>query len=192
MTAGDESWRIFCAIAFPKEVSTRAAEQVKILRDRFPETSASWVRDGNFHLTIKFLGEVPRSQVENISNAARRATDGLTSFKLVASGAGSFPRSGPAKVLWLGVEDPTGRLEMLHQRLEEECAKEGYVKEDRSFHPHLTLARLRRSTGARELATAHRELGFKAIEMAVSELLVIRSELSSSGSKYTVISRHPL
>jgi RNA 2',3'-cyclic 3'-phosphodiesterase len=204
-----DSWRVFCAIEFPPEVVSRAREHIRLLRDRYPRTPASWIRDGNFHLTVKFLGEIPRTKVEKLSRAAQRATAGLSPFKLIVAGSGSFPKHGPAKVLWLGVEDCSGQLEVLQQELERECAEEGFTKEDRAFNPHLTIARLRKTgsphhpkisgarepatiTGARELATAHRELGFQTVEVLVRELCVIRSELSSAGSKYTVVSRHVL
>ncbi len=65
-------------------------------------------------------------------------------------------------------------------------------KESRRFHPHLTIARLRKPEQARTLAAAHKAMEIVPAEIQVSELLVIRSELSSAGSKYTVISRYPL
>jgi 2'-5' RNA ligase len=191
MIADSESWRVFCAIEFPPKVAERAIEHIKLLREAYPRTQASWIRDGNFHLTLKFIGEIPRPDVDKLSEAARRAVAGLSAFNLVVSGAGSFPKSGPAKVLWLGIEDHSGQLNILHERLEREGALEGFAKEERTFHPHLTIARLRKITGARELAAAHRECGFHPVKALISELVVIRSELSSAGSKYTVVSRHP-
>jgi RNA 2',3'-cyclic 3'-phosphodiesterase len=184
--------RVFSAIEFPAAVSLRAAEHIQTLRRQFPEISASWNRDGKFHLTIKFIGEIPRGCVERFSRAAERATANLSSFNLVVAGAGAFPTKGPPKVLWLGIDDPTGQLTMLQSRLEQECAREGFGQEARAFYPHLTIARLRKAQGARELAEAHRKLGFASVDVTVSELLVIRSDLSSAGSKYTTISRHPL
>ena len=89
------------------------------------------------------------------------------------------------------MNDRQGNLVRLHARLEEECSKAGFPKENRPFHPHLTLARLRKPEHARSLALAHKEMEFEPAEMNVSELLVIRSELGGNGSKYTVVSRHP-
>ena len=70
-------------------------------------------------------------------------------------------------------------LAELHARLEEEAAQAGFAKETRAFHPHLTVARLRQADNARALATAHKQMEFDPLEIAVAELLVIRSELSS-------------
>ena len=92
-------------------------------------------------------------------------------------------------MLWIGIGDPTGGLAQLQSRLEEECSRKGFSKEQRPFHPHLTVARLRHPKGARELAQAHKDLPFETIEVVVSELVVIRSELSSKGSRYTALAR---
>jgi 2'-5' RNA ligase len=184
--------RVFSAIEFPETVSLRATEHIQTLRKQFPDSSVSWNRDGKFHLTIKFIGEIPHARVERLSLAAERATANLSSFNLMVADAGAFPTKGPPKVLWLGIDDPTGQLAILQSQLEQECAREGFGKEVRPFHPHLTIARVRKQQGARELADAHKELGFAAVVMTVFELLVIHSELSSAGSKYTTISRHPL
>jgi 2'-5' RNA ligase len=116
----------------------------------------------------------------------------MTGFEFELEAVGSFPKQGPPKVLWIGIVDALGKLSELYSRLEEECAREGFAKEPRAFHPHLTVARLRKPHGARTLAAAHKELGFQSLTVPVAELLVIRSELSSQGSRYTVVSRHEL
>jgi 2'-5' RNA ligase len=95
-------------------------------------------------------------------------------------------------VLWLGIEDKEERLLQLQQRLEDECFSFGFEREARAFHPHLTLARLRKPQGAKELAAAHRELGFSAMEMTVGEIYVMRSELNPLGSRYSEVTRHGL
>ena len=104
----------------------------------------------------------------------------------------SAAQNGTPRVLWIGVDDHSRRLAELQTKLEDECARIGFEKEERAFSPHLTIARLRKPQGARALAVAHKEMGFKPVTIEVAELLVIRSELSSKGSNYTVISRHPL
>jgi 2'-5' RNA ligase len=93
-------------------------------------------------------------------------------------------------VLWIGVNDPSAQLSALQQRFETECAAEGFPKEDRAYKPHLTIARLRKPE--RHLADTHMQMTFAHIEVALHELIVFRSELSSKGSRYTVISRHQI
>ena len=185
-------WRVFCAIELPITVRKRVMEHLARLRDSVPAAHASWSRDQNLHLTLKFLGGISQSRVENLSLAVGRAVEGSSPFNLVVEKTGVFPDDGPPRVLWIGVSDSSGKLGELYERLEEECAKESFPKDARPFHPHLTLARLRKPPGTRALASAHKAMLFEPIEISVSELLVIRSELSSEGSKYSVISRHSL
>jgi 2'-5' RNA ligase len=184
------SWRVFCAIEITASVCERIVDHMNKLKQSFPDVPASWNRDGKFHLTLKFIGDISRARVERFSLAADRATNNLSPFDLVVKGAGAFPMRGTPKVLWLGIDDLSGKLAELQTRLEEECAQAGFAKEERPFHPHLTLARLRKPNGARALAAAHQAHGFAAVEVPVRELLVIRSELSSAGSRYSLISRH--
>jgi 2'-5' RNA ligase len=190
--AHNERWRVFCAIELPPEVRARAADHAARLRDRSTEARASWPRADNLHLTLKFLGEIARARVEALSNAASRAAQSIQSFNLTIEGAGAFPPRGHPRVLWLGIKDSSGALALLHSRLEDECASAGFAREERPFHPHLTLARIRAPQGARELARSHRETGFAAIEFPVTDLVVMRSDLGPRGSRYTEISRHGL
>lgn len=186
------TWRIFCAVEVPHAVRQLVLQHIQRLRETVPNAKASWSREAGIHLTLKFLGEIPASSVANLSNAATHATAGLSPFAIRCEDAGVFPNLRQPRVLWVGVHDASGRLQELHARLDNEAAKAGFAREERPFHPHLTVARLRQPQDARMLATAHQEMGFESVEIPVSELLVIRSELSSAGSKYSVISRHEL
>jgi 2'-5' RNA ligase len=189
---GKETWRVFCAIELPDTARALVLKHIARLKEAVPDARASWSRDSNLHLTLKFLGETPQTSVPDISNAASRAVSGIEPFSIRLEQTGSFPKGSQPRVLWVGIDDSSGKLNELHLRLETESAKVGFEKESRPFHPHLTIARLRQPQHARTLAVAHKELEFAPVEIAVSELLVIRSELSSAGSKYSIISRHPL
>ena len=191
-TIKENPWRVFCSIDIPQEVRVKVAEHISALKREVPEAQASWSRPENIHLTLKFLGDVPQRRVEQLSQAASRAVTGLDRFRIRLEQTGSFPKHGPPRVLWIGISDLDGTLGEMFARLEEECAKEGFKKESRPYRPHLTVARLRKPHGARTLAYAHQGLEFGPAEFDVSELQVMRSELSPHGSKYSVISRHAL
>jgi len=184
------TWRTFCAIELPEEVRARLAAHAKQLREAVPEATASWSKPENVHLTLKFFGNVPTQNLSEISGAASRVAKEFSSFQIRIGGTGVFPRRSRPQVLWIGVEDSSGRLSDLQQRLEEEFAREGFPKEDRGYRPHLTIARLRRPEDARPLAEAHIQTKFSFIEVPVNEFVVFRSQLSPKGSIYTVISKH--
>ena len=167
-------------------------QHVADLKEAMPDARASWARETNLHLTLKFLGEIPPTAVADFSAAVSRAVAGMKPFSICLEGTGAFPSHGLPRVLWIGLNDCGGKLAELQAKLEEESALVSFAREPRPFHPHLTIARLRNPQHARELALAHKQMKFEPVEIRVSELLVIRSELRSEGSKYTVMSRHSL
>jgi 2'-5' RNA ligase len=195
------TYRTFIAIEIPLDVRRRIKEHIDQLRAIFPDVRASWTREDNLHLTLKFLGNVPVAHIPALSNAVAEATHETKPFDLSISGCGTFPPHGRPKVLWIGCADvPSASshstshlaLSSLHAALEDRCAVAGFEREPRSYHPHLTIARLRESKGSRALAEHHKQHGLPAQTFTVSELVVFRSELSSKGSKHTALARHEL
>ena len=186
----NQEWRIFCAVELSDAVREQLKEHVEQLREAVSDAAASWTRVENIHLTLKFFGNVAIDRIQTISNAASRTVKEFAPFPIGIGKTGVFPKPSRAQVLWIGVSDPSGKLSELQQRLEDECAKEGFAKEDRAYHPHLTIARLRGPGGARRLADTHLQMQFEPAEINLNELIVFRSELSSKGSRYTAISQH--
>ena len=190
--APSDTWRVFCAVELPQTVRAQVLQHIARLREAMPEARASWSRESNLHLTLKFIGDTPQTSVPKFSNAAARAVEACAPFTIRLEQTGVFPKHGKPRVIWVGISDPEGNLGALQTRLEDESAEAGFPKEARPFHPHLTLARLRQPQHANALAAAHQQMQFGPVEITVSELLVIRSELSNAGSNYTTISQHPL
>jgi len=187
-----ETWRVFCATELPLDIRKSITRHAASLREQLPEIHASWSREESIHLTLKFLGDLPVVRVESLSHAAERAAQVVQPFEIGIEGCGSFPPHGQPRVLWTGIDDPAGGLKLLYRALEDECAREGFACETRPFHPHLTVARLRKPQGSRQLAQLHKDMGFARTTFRAGDLCVIRSELSPQGSRYTVIARHAL
>lgn len=187
-----QEWRVFCALELPDNLRAQLQDHVRRLREAVPDVAASWTRVENIHLTLKFFGNVGVERISPISDAVSRAVKKFSSFRIGVGARGVFPKPSRVQVLWIGVSDPAGKLVSLQKQLEDECAQEGFDKEDRVYRPHLTIARLRKPEGARRLADTHLETIFEPTEIEVRELTLFRSELSSKGSRYTVISRHDL
>ncbi len=203
-----DTLRTFIATEIPASIRRRIKEHIDQLRTAFPDVRASWTREDNLHLTLKFLGDIPVSRIPALSDAVAEAAHAIEPFDLIVSGCGTFPPHGRPKVLWIGVRagsagilpasslPPTPEtqypLTALYRAVEDACAAAGFEREPRPYHPHLTIARLRDSKGSRALAEQHKEPGFPAQTFTVSELVVFRSELSSQGSKHSALSRHEL
>jgi len=187
-----EEWRTFCAIELGAEVRAGLQDHARRMREAVPEASASWSKPENIHLTLKFFGNVPTKNLPKISAAAARAANEFSLFQIRIGGTGVFPKASRPQVLWIGVEDQSGRLAELQRRMEDEFAVEGFAKENRAYKPHLTIARLRRPEGARKLAQIHLQTNFGFVQIRVNEFVLFRSQLSPRGSIYTVISKHGL
>lgn len=188
-TSTSSLWRLFCAIELPAEARALIDNHVAALRASMPAAAVSWVRASNLHLTLKFIGEVEEARAANLTSSAQRAASAAMPSTILLRSTGVFPKSGSPRILWIGVNDPECGLKTLVEKLESECEEEGFPREQRPFSPHLTIGRLRKPNGAREVAIRHKEMGFEEVEVAVNQLLVIRSQLTNSGSNYTVLSR---
>ena len=185
-------WRTFCAFELPQWLRVLINEHAQRVREAVPEAAASWSRAENIHLTVKFFGNVDHATVPVISKALARVAKEFSPIGITVGATGVFPRASRPQVLWIGIDDRTGALAKLQKRVEDECAREGFPKEDRAFRPHLTIARIRTPHNANQLAEAHLHTEFAAVELVLDELILFRSELSPKGSKYTPISRSRL
>jgi 2'-5' RNA ligase len=192
--AGQKTLRLFFAVAPSPEARARAAARAASLREEFaPRLKVSWERAGKLHVTMKFLGDVTGDRVERLARAAGRAAARHAPLALSLGGCGVFPSTNRPHALWLGLTGGADRLAALQRDLEAECAREGFAREARPFHPHITLARLRSTNAdARELARLHLAMGFEPVRFTVGEFVLMRSELGAGGSVYTPLTRHEL
>jgi 2'-5' RNA ligase len=188
--------RLFIAVELDNTTQDRLAQVSRPLQVRLPEGSIRWVRPEGRHLTLKFLGEVPRDGVSEIRAALRNAAAPFPKFSIRIGGFGVFPNLRRPRVLWVGVEDPSGRLAEVQAAVEAAMTELGFDPERRRFHPHVTLGRVgRRVRGQllRSLADELEELELGEVgRMKVDRVVLIRSELKPTGAEYTQIEAAPL
>ena len=149
------------------------------------------MRPEGVHLTLKFLGDTPLDKIDRIQAALVQAASQVEPFTFNVSGLGCFPNSRRPRVLWVGIQEPTGRLARLRDLIEDCVAPVGFPTERRSFHPHLTLGRVQRHASKSEV----REIGEvvatsitgTVAEVAVTSVAHIKSDLRPSGAVYTTL-----
>jgi 2'-5' RNA ligase len=129
--------RVFFAIEFEEDFKKYLWDIQQIIKQN--SLKGNFTRQDNFHLTLKFIGEVEPAEIENLKKAIDVVTVNRVSFSLVTSELGQFPRRNK-KIIWLGLEESTA-LQQLHSDLENFLEKQGYEKEKRSYTPHITLGR---------------------------------------------------
>jgi len=183
--------RTFLGMEIAREVREALAEVICRLRPSVP--AAKWVKPDNLHLTLKFLGNVPASDLEQIFAAARQAAADCQAFELESSGLGCFPNDRYPRVVWAGCAAGSDCAVTLAQRLENEFAALGYEREKRPYSPHLTLARIRDPRDGRGLAAALAAEGAPHFGVTfMEEIVVFMSELRRSGPVYSPMCRIPL
>ena len=180
--------RSFVSIPVPGVVTSAAAKIIKKLKPL--DSGIKWVPLDNFHLTLKFLGEVDNVEIPAVCKAIRRVTDQIEPFELRFVGTGGFPNADKPRILFIGVGDPTGQLVRMVGDMEKEFADLGFKPEPRDYTPHLTLGRTRsnsrRADG--ELVDAMRSMNVNEIgEMVVEEVQLMASFLDKSGPTYQVM-----
>ncbi len=174
--------RLFVGIAFPPELKLRLSS----LCSGVP--GAKWVDPGNFHLTLRFIGETGEDIAADIDDALSRLRE--RRFALQIAGTGVFGGDRP-RSLWVGVER-SPELVALRDKIEQALVRTGLAPEPRKFTPHVTLARLHNPAldKLRDFLVAHAR--FRADSLAVAEFSLIVSFPTKAGSVYEDQADYPL
>lgn len=144
------------------------------------------VEPENIHITLRFLGEVPRGVVEGVA----KALSGLRAqpFNLSLRGLGAFPSASRPRVIWVGVAEGAIELSELHHQVEELIRPVGFRPEREDFIPHVTIARVKSGRGLHRLADfVSRNSNFEVGSMMVEEVKLKRSVLTPGGPIYSDI-----
>ncbi len=168
--------RLFVAIDLPWTLRERLTGLAGGLK------GARWQPPENHHLTLRFLGEMPRHMAEDADVAL--AAVHAPAFDLVVRGVGVFAKPGRPASLWAGVERSPA-LDHLQARIEVALQRAGVEPERRRFSPHVTLGRIH-NTSPDELAgwiAAHNL--FRADPVPVARFTLFSSRLGKEQSAYT-------
>lgn len=183
--------RTFLAIDLPENLKPGLALYLQELKKSGADVK--WVPVGNIHLTLKFFGNVPDTEVDILALAAQEVAAEQAPFQLKVTGAGAFPSLNAPRVVWLGLEGDLIPLARFYRQLEKAFETLGYPPEGRPFHPHLTLGRVKSPKGRLGLTKVLKELpppNWPPFQ--VREIILYRSILSPQGSTYTPLSAIPL
>jgi len=174
--------RLFVGIGFPPELKL----QLSLLCSGLP--GARWVDPGNFHLTLRFIGEIRGDVAADIDDALSQLR--AHRFTLQLAGTGVFGGVKPHS-LWAGVER-TPELVALRDKVEQVLIRAGLPPEPRKFAPHVTLARLRNPPldELHEFLAAHAQ--FRAEPLPVEGFSLIASFQTKAGSVYEDQAEYPL
>src|SRR5437899_4846337 len=141
--------RIFLALNFSVAVTRKIAEEVERLKPAMVDAGyrVAWVPAANLHLTLRFLGSIGEELIEGVAGACRRVAARHQPIEARAAGVGAFPSAQKPSVLWVGVEAPAA-LSALQREIEAAMVELGLDPEERAYHPHVTVGRVKETRGA--------------------------------------------
>ena len=185
--------RTFIAIDVPPAV----LDTITRIQNRFKSLGlhASWVKPGNIHLTLKFLGDTDPDRIPGIQNKLTETLAPFAPFRLSLDLAGVFPNTKSPRVLWVGLKDDEETLETLQSDIEKTLESMGFPMEQRPFSPHLTLARIKSPKGKKELKDeldAVNQEGIDSHPFDAGAIHLYESQLTPKGSIYTVLANFKL
>jgi 2'-5' RNA ligase len=149
---------------------------------------ARWQSHDQLHLSLRFIGEVDRRQGEDIDAALRTVRH--PPFEIRLNGAGFFEKRGQASAVWAGVT-PERPIAALHKKVDQALVRTGLEPERRAYSPHITLARLNRSSGP--IGGFLEQTGtLSSPQFAVDGFALYESDLTAEAAVYSIIERYPL
>jgi 2'-5' RNA ligase len=180
--------RLFIAFDVPLEQRRHIQDAAEPLRPLLP--GARWTPVESQHVTLKFIGWVEGSSFDTVVDVTRAVASNHAAAEMTLVGLGAFPSAKRVRVLWVGIDDPSGLGAGLAEDLSTGLEPLGVEREDRRFTPHLTLARLR---SPRRLDEGALDVDVGELPpFSVDEVVVYRSHLSPKGARYEAMERCPL
>ncbi len=176
--------RSFLAIEIPRAILKKIEEVQEDLRSS--RADVRWVSPEKIHLTLKFFGTIDESKIDPIVKSIEEPTRITSPFSLKVQGVGAFPHLKNPRVIWVDLVDGKDVLASFQKQLERELEKLGFEPEERVFHPHLTLGRMKTGKGRGELTgrmERHQEEEFG--DFQVERVVLFKSDLRPTGPIYT-------
>ncbi len=131
--------RLFIAVNIPEEIK----EKLSVLTERLKckMSGVRWIAKDNFHLTLKFLGEVGDEKVDKINYVISGIVQSIKPFRVLFSDLGVFPDLNYPRIIWVGVKEGSSELKNIAEKIENSLLPFGFEKEKRPFSCHLTVGR---------------------------------------------------
>ncbi|MFN2544785.1 MAG: RNA 2',3'-cyclic phosphodiesterase [Actinomycetota bacterium] len=177
--------RLFVAVDVPESLRDDVAARIAPLRER---VRGKWVPTQNWHLTLKFLGATWPRVVDWVKASCEGVARSRDAFETSLTGLGTFPNERRARVLWVGLDDPAGRLASIVSGLDDALSSEFKV-EKRPFTAHLTVARFDPTVS---LAGELEGIEVSGERFSIDKLVLYRSHLQRPAPRYEQIGEFPL
>lgn len=173
--------RLFTGIPIPLDIREDIA--AFIADAPVPMEGVKWVEKNNFHITLKFFGEVGGDIVPSIIKGLLESAAGKEPFLVSLSSVGAFPSLKYPRVYWIGVEKGNEMVKILHDDIQREMQRLGFAAEGRRFHPHCTIGRVRKFAKGIQFAPGKSSFG----EFVAENFCLYKSTILKNGPIYDII-----
>lgn len=175
--------RLFVGLELPEDMRQR----LTFLCGGVP--GARWVDRENFHLTVRFIGEVDEGRFEDVDMALARIQ--APAFDLILEGISTFEKARTPHTLWVGVRRSEA-LNALHAKIDRALVTMGFEPDGRKYSPHVTLARLKEAAPARLGAFVSANALFRGGPVRIDSFVLFSSFLSRNGAIHKAEARYAL
>lgn len=169
--------RTFIAVEIPAGIRKRVTGFIDGHKKK--ALPVKWVSYENLHITVKFLGEIVADMKQQITAVLHDVCRHHNRFEIGFSGIGCFPDRSRPRVLWIGIEQGAAQLSALAHEIDERLAAYGF-KQEKRFHPHLTIGRIRKPCTVDEILACE----FAAEPFPAGSVTLFRSTLTPEGPRY--------
>lgn len=146
----------------------------------------------NIHVTLKFLGDTPLTQIDHIESAMKEAVKTATPHKVILRGTGVFPNENYIKVIWIGLQHAEA-ISGIATKLNRDLTCLGFKKEKRAFSAHLTIARMKSAQGKEEIISLIRDYDDVTFaEIPIQNIMLKKSTLTPQGPIYETVKTVPI
>jgi 2'-5' RNA ligase len=177
--------RCFIAIDLPDEIKSRIFHEF----EKLPKSlfKGKITKKENLHLTLKFLGDITKDEVEKIKSRLKETK--LEKFNCKIGKTGFFDENH-ARILWVELESNSNQLHNLQKLIEEKLPE--FRVDNKEFNSHITTARIKSTTNKEMFLKEIKKIHFKDLEFEITNFYLMKSELKREGANYKVIEKYSL
>ena len=179
--------RLFISINIPEHYRNLINNKISVIKNEINQ-ELKWVKEENWHLTLKFLGEVEdKTKISRVKDILSELKDDYNSFPIRFQNISAFPDINHPKVIYVGINQDQNKLIKIHNSLDTSLSKVGFESENKKYTPHLTFARSKSQTNLKQISNSLKKYinkYFINIYMKCDEISLMESKLLPEGPVY--------
>ncbi|MDP8254025.1 MAG: RNA 2',3'-cyclic phosphodiesterase [Candidatus Kaelpia aquatica] len=183
--------RTFIAI----EIDDKTRTIISNIQNSFKKSKADirLIAPDNIHITLIFIGNIEATKVDEIRKELQNLISSTKVFKILPKDIGCFPNTKNPKILWIGIKDGAEKLIELNKKIKLLLDGCKITTDDRDFHPHITIGRVKSSNNIDALKATLLNFSEQSFQqIAVERISLIKSNLTPAGPQYKTITRWEL